>query len=56
MSRERGDIENDLGFTEGQIEDLTNQLDDLRQELGVLRNELDKATAFPNWENPGDEW
>lgn len=56
MSRGVGDIENDIGFVEGQIEEYTTRIDNLRQELGVLRNELDKAMAFPNWENPGDKW
>lgn len=49
MSRERGDIENDIGFVESQVEEYTTRIDNLRQELGVLARELQAATSRGNW-------
>ncbi len=40
MSREIGDIENDLGFVEAQLEDIYGQLSKLKFEKEALLTEL----------------
>ncbi len=47
MTREIGDIENDLGFVEGQIDDLEEQLAQLRKEKAELVNEWGAAATVP---------
>ncbi len=41
MPREIGDIENDLGFIEGHIDDLEEQLNQARAEKAILVDELE---------------
>jgi archaellum component FlaC len=43
MPRQTGDIENDLGFVQGLIDDLEIQLADLRYELEGFQQELEDA-------------
>ncbi len=43
MPREIGDIENDLGFIEGHIDDLEEQINQARAEKAILRDELELA-------------
>ena len=47
ITRGVGDIENDLGFVTGQIEDLESQLAALESEKSELQEELDQ---FDEWE------
>ena len=49
MAREIGDIENDLGFVTGQIEDLTDQLYGLQRDKESLLLELEKVDT---WQEP----
>ena len=50
MDREIGDIENDLGFVEGQIEDLEQQLVQLRDEKDKFQCELESVTTWKDEE------
>ena len=45
MSREIGDIENDLGFVNGQIDDLEEQLSELRQRKEQLLLEMESVES-----------
>ena len=45
MSREIGDIENDIGFEEEEILNLENAWNELRTILVALKEELAKAKA-----------
>lgn len=46
MDREIGDIENDLGFVIGQIEDLEQQLVQLRDEKEKLQRERESVDTW----------
>jgi len=48
MAREIGDIENDLGFVGGQIDDLEEQLSVLRREKESLLLEMEKVDTWSN--------
>ena len=55
MSREIGDIENDLGFIESQLDDLTDQIVVLKVAKDELLDELLDEMETVKWEVNHDD-